>query len=69
MKNIFGDEIPDKLYKYMPWPIDGKNYTKDIFTDKKMHLSLPEKFNDPFEFKVNYMPLEMENPYDFSDDE
>jgi len=69
MKNIMGEEIPDKLYKYMPWPVDGKNYTKEIFINKKIHLSKPKDFNDPFEFKVNYVPSLTVKPDVFTVDE
>jgi Protein of unknown function (DUF2971). len=63
MRNILGEEIPDTLYKYMPWPVDGKNYTKEIFIKKKIHLSKPKDFNDPFEFKVNFLPSAEVNEY------
>lgn len=52
MKNDIGEDIPDKLYKYMPWPTNGTNYAKELIKNKQIHLQLPAKFNDPFECKL-----------------
>ena len=52
MKNDIGEDIPDKLYKYMPWPTNGTNYARDLIKNKQIHLQLPAKFNDPFECKM-----------------
>lgn len=53
MENAFGEEIPDKLYKYMTWPLgDNVNYTKHLIQNKMIHLQKPINFNDPFDCKI-----------------
>jgi hypothetical protein len=54
MKNNFSEEIPDKLYKYMPWRVDektGRNYTKELLENNQFYLSPASNFNDPFDCK------------------
>jgi hypothetical protein len=56
MKNSFGDEIPDRLYKYMPWSVDketGKNYAKELLEKHELFFQYPKKFNDPFDCDLN----------------
>lgn len=59
MKNAFGEEIPDKLYKYMPCnnafdSIDGEpNYVKDLIEKKELFFQSPTDFNDPFDCDLN----------------
>lgn len=57
MINSFGQEIPDKLYKYMPWQwVDSeggkRNYTKELIENSQFYLSLLDDFNDPFDGKI-----------------
>jgi len=52
MKNFLGDEIPDMLYRYMPWRLDketGKNYAKELLLNKQIFLQSANNFNDPFD--------------------
>jgi len=55
MENIIGEEIPDTLYKYMSWKVDGKtgiNYTKELLENNQFYLSPVDQLNDPFECVV-----------------
>lgn len=52
MKNSFGETIPEKLYKYMPWPVNDVNYARAVIINRKVHLQKPAKFNDPFDCKI-----------------
>jgi hypothetical protein len=49
MVNNFGDEIPDKLYKYMSWPVEGINYTKELIENNAFYLNPVSQMNDPFD--------------------
>jgi hypothetical protein len=61
MKNNFGEEIPDKLYKYMPWRWvvdkttgEKRNYAKELIENSQFYLSPIKDFNDPFDGSVYY---------------
>lgn len=56
MENVFDEEIPEKLYKYMPWKwISDKNkqcqrnYTKELIENNAFYLNPVSKMNDPFD--------------------
>lgn len=50
MDNIFGEKIPEKVYKYGSWP---DAYTKDVLLNNRLYLSYPNEFNDPFDSDLN----------------
>lgn len=55
MENIIKEEIPKKLYKYMPWKIDektGMNFAFDVIEKNHVFLQKPSFFNDPFDCAV-----------------
>ena len=56
--NLTEEEIPKKLYRYVPW----NDFTKDTIANHHIYLSDVEKFNDKYEFRIN--PVHMVDEYD-----
>ena len=54
--NIKKDEIPHKVFRYVPW----NDFTMDVIKNKHIFLSPIKNLNDKFEFRTHIMPLNNE---------
>lgn len=57
--------IPTSLFKYKSF--DGNGYSIDILQKDEIHLSTPDKFNDPFDCSIIFTKT-LVNFYEFLDD-